>query len=161
LGRPGLNSQVLRDGWYATGDIAMIDDEGFIQITGRQSRFSKIGGEMVPHAGVEDAIARILHADPDDVIVAVTAVPDVRKGERLRGAYTCADDAMSAQSQLIERFEHEHMRQSLRSSLRPNLTARACSIVGQREISHNGTIVLVERSNSAMVTRESAASVAA
>jgi len=83
LGRPELNSQVLRDGWYATGDIAMIDDDGFIQITGRQSRFSKIGGEMAPHAGIEDAIARVVHADPDDVVVAVTAVPDARKGERL------------------------------------------------------------------------------
>jgi len=73
----------LHDGWYATGDVAMIDDEGFVRITGRQSRFSKIGGEMVPHAGVEDAIAWVLHADPDDVVVAVTAVPDARKGERL------------------------------------------------------------------------------
>ena len=82
-GRPDLNAQVLRDGWYATGDIAMVDDEGFIQITGRQSRFSKIGGEMVPHAGVEDGIARVLKADPDDVVAAVTAVPDARKGERL------------------------------------------------------------------------------
>ena len=83
LGRPDLNAQVLRDDWYATGDIAMVDDEGFIQITGRQSRFSKIGGEMVPHAGVEDAIARVVKADPDDVVAAVTAVPDARKGERL------------------------------------------------------------------------------
>lgn len=83
LGRPDLNSQVLRDGWYATGDIAMIDNEGFIAITGRLSRFSKIGGEMVPHAEVEEAIARILGADPDEVVVAVTALPDAAKGERL------------------------------------------------------------------------------
>jgi len=83
LQRPDLNAQVLREGWYATGDIAQIDDDGFVQITGRQSRFSKIGGEMVPHAGVEDAIARVVHTDPDDVVVAVTAVPDARKGERL------------------------------------------------------------------------------
>jgi acyl-[acyl-carrier-protein]-phospholipid O-acyltransferase/long-chain-fatty-acid--[acyl-carrier-protein] ligase len=83
LGRPELKDHVLRDGWYATGDIAQIDDDGFIQITGRQSRFSKIGGEMVPHAGVEDAIAHIVKADPDDVVAAVTAVPDSRKGERL------------------------------------------------------------------------------
>lgn len=87
LGRPDLSAQVLHDGWYATGDVAMIDVEGFIRITGRQSRFSKIGGEMVPHAGVEDAIAGVLHADPDDVVVAVTAVPDPRKGERLLVAH--------------------------------------------------------------------------
>jgi acyl-[acyl-carrier-protein]-phospholipid O-acyltransferase/long-chain-fatty-acid--[acyl-carrier-protein] ligase len=83
LGRPDLNELVLRDDWYSTGDIAVIDEEGFIQITGRQSRFSKIGGEMVPHMGVEDAIARVIESDPDHVVVAVTAVADARRGERL------------------------------------------------------------------------------
>jgi acyl-[acyl-carrier-protein]-phospholipid O-acyltransferase/long-chain-fatty-acid--[acyl-carrier-protein] ligase len=83
LGRPDLNAQVLRDGWYSTGDMAQIDDDGFIRITGRQSRFSKIGGEMVPHEAVEDAIARAVKADPDEAVATVTAVPDARKGERL------------------------------------------------------------------------------
>jgi acyl-[acyl-carrier-protein]-phospholipid O-acyltransferase/long-chain-fatty-acid--[acyl-carrier-protein] ligase len=83
LAQPELTAQVLRDGWYCTGDLARIDEEGFVQITGRLSRFSKIGGEMVPHAGVEEAIARIVKADPDEVVVAVTALPDARKGERL------------------------------------------------------------------------------
>ncbi|MBN2021616.1 MAG: MFS transporter [Pirellulales bacterium] len=83
LGRPDLTAEVLRDGWYVTGDVARIDEDGFIFITGRVSRFSKIGGEMVPHIHVEEAICRALDLDEDDVRVAVTGVPDPRKGERL------------------------------------------------------------------------------
>jgi len=78
--------KVLRDGWYDTGDFASLDDDGFISITGRQSRFSKIGGEMVPHVKIEEMLNRILEDPPDDeprLRAAVTAVPDEKKGERL------------------------------------------------------------------------------
>jgi acyl-[acyl-carrier-protein]-phospholipid O-acyltransferase / long-chain-fatty-acid--[acyl-carrier-protein] ligase len=74
------------DGWYNTGDIAKIDDDGFIEITGRQSRFSKIGGEMVPHIRIEQELTRIIDDDLTDepeILCAVTAVPDAKKGERL------------------------------------------------------------------------------
>lgn len=87
LGQPGKTSEVLRDGWYDTGDIASVDEDGFIRITDRFSRFSKIGGEMVPHLKVEEAINRIL----DDQGCVVTAVPDEHKGERLVVFYTRAD----------------------------------------------------------------------
>jgi len=91
LNRPEKTAEVLQDNWYNTGDIARIDSEGFITITGRQSRFSKIGGEMVPHIRVEEELARIVGNsdgdDPDDdqpeILVAVTAVADPKKGERL------------------------------------------------------------------------------
>jgi acyl-[acyl-carrier-protein]-phospholipid O-acyltransferase/long-chain-fatty-acid--[acyl-carrier-protein] ligase len=67
-----------------TGDIALIDEDGFIQITGRQSRFSKIGGEMVPHMKIEEALAQVIGADEEEGFRAVvTAVPDEKKGERI------------------------------------------------------------------------------
>lgn len=84
LHRDDLTGQVIKDGWYQTGDIAFIDAEGFIHITGRESRFSKIGGEMVPHIQIEELLCKSLggseEAAPE---LAVTAVPDAKKGERL------------------------------------------------------------------------------
>jgi len=83
LGQSELTAEVIRDGWYVTGDIAMIDAEGYLYITGRESRFSKIGGEMVPHIRIEEALGQVLALDEDKVSLAVTGVPDERKGERL------------------------------------------------------------------------------
>lgn len=77
-------AEVVKDGWYVTGDIAHIDTEGFIHITGRQSRFSKIGGEMVPHLRVEEEIQAFLaDEDEEELLAVVTAVPDEKKGEKL------------------------------------------------------------------------------
>jgi acyl-[acyl-carrier-protein]-phospholipid O-acyltransferase/long-chain-fatty-acid--[acyl-carrier-protein] ligase len=81
---------VLRGDWYVTGDIAILDDDGFIKITDRLSRFSKIGGEMVPHLKVEEAMLRL----PGIEGACVTAVPDPQKGERLVGFYV-ANEAMA------------------------------------------------------------------
>lgn len=86
LGRPEDSAAVLRDGWYATGDMAQIDQDGFVTITGRLSRFSKLGGEMVPHGAVEDVLRT---AAPESApTVAVTSVPDGKRGERLVVLYT-------------------------------------------------------------------------
>jgi acyl-[acyl-carrier-protein]-phospholipid O-acyltransferase/long-chain-fatty-acid--[acyl-carrier-protein] ligase len=87
LQQPERTAEVIREGWYVTGDIGMIDEDGFIFITDRLSRFSKIGGEMVPHLKVEEAINAIL----GDSLSAVTAVPDPARGERLVAFYTRAD----------------------------------------------------------------------
>jgi acyl-[acyl-carrier-protein]-phospholipid O-acyltransferase/long-chain-fatty-acid--[acyl-carrier-protein] ligase len=83
LDEPELTAEVMRDGWYVTGDVARIDEDGFTFITGRISRFAKIGGEMVPHLHVEEAIAKVLAADEEELHFVVTSVPDARKGERL------------------------------------------------------------------------------
>ena len=88
LDQPAATAQVIRDGWYVTGDVAIIDAEGFIRITDRLSRFSKIGGEMVPHLGVEEAILKVLAGSDDVQSLAVTGVPDSRKGERLVVVHT-------------------------------------------------------------------------
>src|SRR5262249_1743341 len=56
LGQPEQTAEVLRDGWYVTGDIAALDEDGFLAITDRLSRFSKIGGEMVPHVKIEEKL---------------------------------------------------------------------------------------------------------
>ncbi|MEM8679775.1 MAG: acyl-[ACP]--phospholipid O-acyltransferase, partial [Planctomycetota bacterium] len=75
--------------WYVTGDVACIDEDGFIRITGRESRFSKIGGEMVPHIRIEEELTALLETDEEEGLqVAVTAVPDPKKGERLIVLYT-------------------------------------------------------------------------
>jgi acyl-[acyl-carrier-protein]-phospholipid O-acyltransferase/long-chain-fatty-acid--[acyl-carrier-protein] ligase len=87
LDQPDRTAEVIRDGWYVTGDIAMMDDDGFIFITDRLSRFSKIGGEMVPHLKVEDAINGVL----GEACSAVTALPDPSRGERLVAFYTRQD----------------------------------------------------------------------
>ena len=92
LGREDLTAEVIKDGWYVTGDIAVIDEDGFIRITGRESRFSKIGGEMVPHIQIEETLAQVVGlADDGNPRVAVTAVPDARKGERLVVVHTRLD----------------------------------------------------------------------
>jgi acyl-[acyl-carrier-protein]-phospholipid O-acyltransferase/long-chain-fatty-acid--[acyl-carrier-protein] ligase len=83
MNQPELTAKVLRDGWYNTGDIAVIDADGFIRITGRESRFSKIGGEMVPHLKIEEALQKVIGAGEEELKAVVTAVPDARKGERI------------------------------------------------------------------------------
>ncbi len=89
LGREDLTAQAIRDGWYITGDIAMLDDDGFLTITDRLSRFSKIGGEMVPHRQVEEALQ--MASGEELQVFAVTGVPDERKGEQLAVLHTLAE----------------------------------------------------------------------
>ena len=92
LNRPEKTAEVLREGWYNTGDIAAMDEDGFVRITDRLSRFSKIGGEMVPHIKVEDKLQEI--AGAIEQIFAVTAIPDEKKGERLMVLHTLAEDKL-------------------------------------------------------------------
>jgi acyl-[acyl-carrier-protein]-phospholipid O-acyltransferase/long-chain-fatty-acid--[acyl-carrier-protein] ligase len=77
-------ADVLRDGWFKTGDIGRFDEDGFLYIEGRLSRFSKIGGEMVPHEAVEQKIVELLgFSGKDERLVAIVGVQDESKGEAL------------------------------------------------------------------------------
>jgi len=81
LGRPEKTAEVMRDGFYVTGDIATQDEDGFLEITDRLSRFSKIGGEMVPHIKVEEKLHELAGATEQAFVV--TSVADAKKGEQL------------------------------------------------------------------------------
>ena len=92
LGQGEKTAEVLRAGWYATGDIAFLDEDGFLEITDRLSRFSKIGGEMVPHMKVEETLQEL--AGVDEPVFAVTGVPDEHKGERLVVLHTLSEERL-------------------------------------------------------------------
>jgi acyl-[acyl-carrier-protein]-phospholipid O-acyltransferase/long-chain-fatty-acid--[acyl-carrier-protein] ligase len=94
LNNPELTNSVLCDGWYVTGDIASLDDEGFIRITDRLSRFSKIGGEMVPHIKVEEKLHELANATEQTFVV--TGLPDEKKGERLVVLHTLPDAGLAS-----------------------------------------------------------------
>jgi acyl-[acyl-carrier-protein]-phospholipid O-acyltransferase/long-chain-fatty-acid--[acyl-carrier-protein] ligase len=146
LGLSEATAEVLQDGWYKTGDVALIDKDGFIQITGRVSRFSKIGGEMVPHVKIEEVLSKFLDDTPDDdtddqPLVAVTAVPDPKKGERLIVLH--ATDKKTV----------EEMRQSLTDAGLPNLFVPAADgflrvdalpVLGTGKVDLKGIKVLAE-----------------
>jgi acyl-[acyl-carrier-protein]-phospholipid O-acyltransferase/long-chain-fatty-acid--[acyl-carrier-protein] ligase len=104
LGKPEQTAEVLQAGWYNTGDIATQDEDGFLQITDRLSRFSKIGGEMVPHIKVEEKLHELAGATEQQFVV--TAVPDEKKGERLVVLHRLADDALKA---VLEKLAHDSL----------------------------------------------------
>ena len=87
LGDPERTAQACHGGYYVTGDLAFIDDEGFLHIGDRLSRFSKIAGEMVPHLKIEEVIDEILQSRS----CVVTGIPDDQRGERLAVLYTNVD----------------------------------------------------------------------
>jgi acyl-[acyl-carrier-protein]-phospholipid O-acyltransferase/long-chain-fatty-acid--[acyl-carrier-protein] ligase len=84
LNDPEKTASALRDGWFVTGDLARFDDNGFLFIEGRLSRFSKIGGEMVPHGTVEQKVLEVLGWEPAEApLISVIGLPDPVKGEAL------------------------------------------------------------------------------
>jgi acyl-[acyl-carrier-protein]-phospholipid O-acyltransferase/long-chain-fatty-acid--[acyl-carrier-protein] ligase len=126
LGRDELTAQTVRDGWYVTGDLAQVDEDGFIKITDRASRFSKIGGEMVPHGRIEEELHKAANLDSPSFVV--TGVPDESKGERLAVLHTLTHD------------EIPPLLQKLAAAGLPNLfIPRLDSFVGVAELPLLGT----------------------
>ena len=90
LGDDAKTKDVIKDGYYVTGDIAKIDEDGFVTLTDRLSRFSKVGGEMVPHIKVEESLHEALGLLDQTFVVA--GVPDDKRGERLVVLYKGEQD---------------------------------------------------------------------
>ena len=104
LGLPEKTAEVLQEGWYETGDIVRIDEDGFVWIAGRLSRFSKIGGEMVPHGTVEEQLHEL--AGETEQVFAVAGVPDDKKGERLVVIHTATEEVIEG---LLEKLADAEM----------------------------------------------------
>ena len=84
LDDPEKTKAAFRDGWFVTGDLGRFDDDGFLFIEGRLSRFSKIGGEMVPHGTIEQKLVELFDLDQNEsYVVVVMGVPDAVKSETL------------------------------------------------------------------------------
>jgi acyl-[acyl-carrier-protein]-phospholipid O-acyltransferase/long-chain-fatty-acid--[acyl-carrier-protein] ligase len=126
LGKPEKTAEVLQDGWYVTGDIAAEDEDGFLTITDRLSRFSKIGGEMVPHIKIEEKLQELAGATEQRFVV--TGVPDGKKGERLVVLHTIPPDELKP---LLDRMPETGL---------PNLwTPRANQFFHVEELPHLGS----------------------
>lgn len=104
LNDPEKTDEVLVNGWYYTGDIGYVDEDGFLVITDRESRFAKVGGEMVPMIKVELAIRKIVGSRD----VHLSAIPD-SKGEKLVVLHT------------VDSFDVEHVVEQLEAAQFNNL----------------------------------------
>lgn len=100
LGHPEITEEVIDENkWFKSGDVGRIDDEGFLFIEGRLSRFSKIAGEMVPHENVEAAVNRVWNLDNEiEPKVAVVGIPDEKKGEAIALLSTIAGPAIEQEN---------------------------------------------------------------
>ena len=84
LSDPNKTKQTIVDGWFHTGDLGVLDQDGFLTISGRLSRFSKVGAEMVPHGLVEQCIMQSLGlTESEETALVVVGVPDSARGEQL------------------------------------------------------------------------------
>ena len=102
LSDPHRTREALVDGWYRTGDLAWMDENGFLYLAGRLSRFSKIGGEMVPHGTLEHAMMMVLKLEGSaEIVLAVSSQIDPQKGEQLVVLHTIDLDVEAVRRGLV------------------------------------------------------------
>lgn len=101
---PVRTANVISDGWYETGDIGHMDPDGYITLSGRLSRFSKIAGEMVPHELLECIMGEIIGRD--ERVFAVGGIPDKTKGEALVVIYL--KEKMNVTPEEMNEFLRKH-----------------------------------------------------
>lgn len=99
-------NEVFENDWFKTGDVGRVDEEGFLHIEGRISRFSKIGGEMVPHETLEAAIIEVLGLDEEtERKIAVVGIPDEKKGEAIIMLSSITDPTTASQACIDLRYK--------------------------------------------------------
>ncbi|MHC4552053.1 MAG: acyl-[ACP]--phospholipid O-acyltransferase [Planctomycetota bacterium] len=126
LNLPEKTAATLKDGWYNTGDLVTIDDDGFVTIRDRLSRFSKIGGEMVPHMTIEETCMDALNIT--EPVLAVTSVPDEKKGEQIVILYQ------------QDKVDHDAIQRIMAESGLPKLyVPKSDNIIPVEAIPHLGT----------------------
>ncbi len=103
LNLPEKTEKALRGEWYRTGDIAKIDEDGFIYITDRLARFSKIAGEMISHTRIEEVLHDLLGLT--ELSLAVTGIPDEQKGERIVVLHTLEEEQINKLIEMIDKSE--------------------------------------------------------
>jgi acyl-[acyl-carrier-protein]-phospholipid O-acyltransferase/long-chain-fatty-acid--[acyl-carrier-protein] ligase len=89
----------IRHGWYDTGDMGYMDEDGYLWHVGRLKRFIKIGGEMVSLIKVEDVLEKFL---PPDVQCCVVEVPDALRGAKIVAAVTHSIDEKAVLKKMSE-----------------------------------------------------------
>jgi acyl-[acyl-carrier-protein]-phospholipid O-acyltransferase / long-chain-fatty-acid--[acyl-carrier-protein] ligase len=137
LGKPQKTAEVLQEGWYTTGDVAMMEEDGFLTITDRLSRFSKIGGEMVPHIRIEEKLQEL--AEVTEQVFAVTALPDEKKGERLVVVSTLSTERLAP---VVEKFTRSDLPALWKPKANQFFHADALPLLGTGKIDLRGIKML-------------------
>jgi acyl-CoA synthetase (AMP-forming)/AMP-acid ligase II len=94
---PGLTAQALRGGWFHTGDVGMIDEEGYIYLMDRKADMIITGGENVYPKETED----VLYTHPAVQECAVVSAPDEKWGERVQAVVVLKDGFTVSKEELI------------------------------------------------------------